>query len=274
MIGATEQGETMTDSPHVLSETRGAVRILRLNRPDSLNALSGPMLAALKAAIEEAANAGGGIRCLVLTGEGRGFSSGADLVEGAQGGPQALDLETLLKERYNPLVTALHELPMPVIAAVNGPAAGAGMSLALAADFIIAARSAYFLQAFVRIGLVPDAGSTYYLPRLIGPARAARMMMLGERVNADEAAEWGLVHRVVDDAALMDTCLALASELARGPTRALAAIRRLVRASFDNDLAAQLAMEAREQGALGQSKDFLAGVGAFLGKSEPRFSGE
>ncbi len=264
----------MSDDPHVLVEDQGAVRLLRLNRPDRLNALSGPMLTELRVAVEAAADPASGIRCLVLTGNGRGFSSGADLVEGAQAGPQGLDLKQLLKERYNPLIARLHDLPMPFVAAVNGPAAGAGMSLALAADFILAARSAYFLQAFVKIGLAPDAGSTYYLPRLIGPARAARMMMRGDKVSAETAAEWGLVHEVVDDERLLDRSMALAAELADGPTRALAAIRRLVRASLGNDLAAQLEMEAREQGALGRSKDFFAGIGAFLSKSSPHFSGE
>ncbi len=264
----------MRDAPHVLIENEGAVRLLRLNRPDRLNALSGPMLAELRSAVEAAAAPASGVRCLVLTGNGRGFSSGADLVEGSQAGPQGLDLEPLLKERYNPLIQRLHDLPMPIVAAVNGPAAGAGMSLALTADFILAARSAYFLQAFVKIGLAPDAGSTYYLPRLIGPARAARMMMRGDKVPAEMAAEWGLVHEVVEDERLLEASMTLAAELAAGPTKALAAIRRLVRASLDNGLEAQLEMEAREQGALGKSKDFFAGVGAFLGKTPPRFRGE
>ncbi len=264
----------MSDDPYVLIENAGAVRLLRLNRPDRLNALSGPMLAELRTAVEAAADPASGVRCLVLTGNGRGFSSGADLVEGAQQSARGLDLESLLKERYNPLIARLHDLPMPFVAAVNGPAAGAGMSLALAADFILAARSACFLQAFVRIGLAPDAGSTYYLPRLIGPARAARMMMRGDKISAETAAGWGLVHEVVDDDRLLEASMALAAELADGPTRALAAIRRLVRTSLENDLDAQLEMEAREQGVLGRSKDFHAGVSAFLTKTPPRFRGE
>lgn len=246
------------------------VATITMNRPERLNALSPALVSELKEAVDEAV--GTGARALVLTGAGRGFSSGADLAaqDTSQGVP---DLSKTLREGYNPLIERLNDLPMPFIAAVNGPAAGAGMSLALAADFILAARSAYFLQAFVNIGLAPDAGSTYFLPRLIGPARAREMMMLGGKLSAEGAADWGLVHKVVDDADLMEETRTLARRLAAGPTVALAGIRRLVRASLDNRLSEQLDLEATTQKSLGETQDFRAGVMGFLSKQPAKFRG-
>src|SRR5215210_1714270 len=190
-----------------------AVATITIARPDRLNALSGAMVDELRLAVSEIADSGA--RCLLLTGEGRGFSSGADL---ATGGGLPDDVGASLEKHFNPLVAALFALPIPVVAAVNGPCAGAGCSLALAADIVIAARSAYFLQAFVNIGLIPDAGATWLLPRLAGRARAMEMMMLGERVPAEQALEWGLISRVVEDEALESEAAALAARLAQGPT--------------------------------------------------------
>ncbi|GAB4124269.1 MAG: enoyl-CoA hydratase/isomerase [Rhodothalassiaceae bacterium] len=254
-------------------EIADSVATITMNRPERLNALSDDLIAELLAAVTEAADRTSGARCLLLTGAGRGFSSGADLAQ-QQMSDGLPDLSAKLKTGYNPLISAMHDLPIPIVAAVNGPAAGAGMSLALAADFILAARSAYFLQAFVNIGLAPDAGATWFLPRLVGPARALELMLLGERLPADKAADWGLIHRVVDDGQLMTEARALAVRLAQGPTKSLAAIRRLARTSWDNDLKSQLAEEADAQKTLGYSKDFLAGIGAFLSKSAPKFRGE
>ncbi|RMF15167.1 MAG: 2-(1,2-epoxy-1,2-dihydrophenyl)acetyl-CoA isomerase [Alphaproteobacteria bacterium] len=262
----------MSETPPVRHERDGDCLILTFNRPDRLNALSSKMLAALKGELDLAADPDAGVRALILTGAGRGFSSGADLAENPAGGP--IDLATTLRERYAPVIERLVSLPFPVVAAVNGAAAGAGMSLALACDFIIASRSAYFLQAFINIGLVPDAGSTWFLPRLVGPQRARRLMMLGERLEAERAWEWGLVHEVVADQELMTRARAFAGELAEGPTRALAGIRTLLRQSLDSDLPAQLEHEAVIQGLMGRTSDFLEGVSAFLQKRPARFRGK
>src|SRR5688572_27948265 len=213
------------DFDHIrLEQSPAAVATIRLNRPDSLNALNAAMVDELRQAVEGLA--GTGARCLLLTGEGRGFSSGADL---ASGGGLPSDAGMALEKHFNPLVKAIFDLPIPVVAAVNGPCAGAGCSLALAADIVIAANSAYFLQAFVNIGLIPDAGATWLLPRLAGRARAIEMMMLGERIAAEKALEWGLIARVVDDDALESEAVAMATSLAQGPTVALGLIRQLAR---------------------------------------------
>jgi 2-(1,2-epoxy-1,2-dihydrophenyl)acetyl-CoA isomerase len=245
-----------------------AVATLTLARPDRLNALSAQTVDELRAAVEETGRSGA--RCLLITGEGRGFSSGADL---ASGGGLPADAGEALEKHFNPLVEALFALPVPVVAAVNGPAAGAGCSLALAADIVVAAHSAYFLQAFVNVGLIPDAGATWLLPRLAGRARAMEMMMLGERIPADRAAEWGLIARVVDDADLAAESMALAARLARGPTVALGLIRRLAREAQQLPLAEALAAERAAQRDAGATRDFAHAVAAFLQKIPPRFEG-
>ena len=254
---------------HIRLETSpAAVATITIARPDRLNALSGQTLEELRAAVEESGRSGA--RCLLLTGEGRGFSSGADL--GGDGGlPE--DAGAALERYYNPLVEALFALPIPVVAAVNGPAAGAGCSLALAADIVIAARSAYFLQAFVNIGLIPDAGATWLLPRLAGRARAMEMMMLGERVPAEQALEWGLISRVVEDEHLASEAVLLATRLAQGPTVALGLIRKLARESGDIPLSQALAAERVAQREAGETADFKGAVMAFLQKRQPRFDG-
>lgn len=245
-----------------------AVATLTIARPETLNALSTQTVAELREAAEESARIGA--RCLLLTGEGRGFSSGADL---ASGGGLPEDAGEALEKGFNPLVEALFAMPIPVVAAVNGPCAGAGCSLALAADIVIAARSAYFLQAFVNIGLVPDAGATWLLPRLAGRARAIEMMMLGERVSAEQAYDWGMIARVVEDEFLAEEAVALATRLAQGPTVALGLIRRLARDAQDLPITAALAAERIAQREAGRTEDFRNAVIAFLQKRRPRFDG-
>ena len=252
----------------------GGLATVTLNRPDALNAISLQMLADLDAALDEITAPDSGVRCLLMTGAGRGFCAGADLAGG--GGLQGqgpVDLGHVLERHYNPLIQRLGGLSMPFVTAVNGPAAGAGMSFALAGDIVVAARSAYFLQAFVNIGLVPDAGSTYVLPRLVGRARAQAMMMLGEKIPAETAADWGMIYQVVDDDALLDTARTLATKLANGPTQAYARIRGAMRASLDSSLAEQLHLERVLQRELGATEDFREGVAAFLQKRPAEFTG-
>ena len=245
-----------------------AVATITLNRPDTLNALKAAMLDELRAAVQ--ALPGQGARCLLLTGAGRGFSSGADL---ASGGGLPDDVGAALEAHFNPLIEALFACPVPVVAAVNGPCAGAGCSLALAADIVIAGKSAYFLQAFINIGLIPDAGATWLLPRLVGRARAMEMMMLGERLSAKKAAKWGLISRAVDDDALMDEARALAAKLAAGPTLAYGLLRRLARDAEQSSLSDALAAERIAQREAGRTADFQGAVLAFLQKQPPEFSG-
>ena len=257
------------DFQHItLTTSPAAVATLTLNRPDSLNALTSTMLDEMKAAIDGLAASGA--RALLLTGAGRGFSSGADL---ASGGGLPDDVGAALEAHFNPLVEALFRLPVPVVAAVNGPCAGAGCSLALAADIVIAGRSAYFLQAFINIGLIPDAGATWLLPRLAGRARAMEMMMLGERIPAEKAADWGLISRVVEDADLESEAAALATRLAQGPTMAYGLLRRLARDAEQLPLTDALAAERIAQRDAGRTDDFKAAVMAFLQKQPPRFEG-
>ncbi len=251
-----------------LEHSPAAVAILTIDRPDRLNALSAQTVDELRAAVEQVGESDA--RCLLITGEGRGFSSGADL---ASGGGLPDDVGASLEKHFNPLIEAVFALPIPVVAAVNGAAAGAGASLALAADIVIAARSAYFLQAFVNIGLIPDAGATWILPRLVGRARAMEMMMLGERIPADRALEWGLVSRVVEDEELAAEAIAVAEQLARGPTRALGLIRRLAREAQHLPLSDALAAERLAQRDAGRTEDFRGAVMAFLQKRKPRFEG-
>jgi 2-(1,2-epoxy-1,2-dihydrophenyl)acetyl-CoA isomerase len=245
-----------------------AVATITLDRPETLNALSAALIEEVRAAL--ASLPGSGARCLLLIGEGRAFSSGADLV--ADGGLPD-DVGAALESHLNPLIEDVFALPMPVVAAVRGPCAGAGCSLALAADIVLAGRSAYFLQAFINIGLVPDAGATWLLPRLAGRARAMEMMMLGERIPAAQAAEWGMISRMVEDEDLETDAIALAARLAQGPTAAYNLLRKLARDAGQAPLSEALAAERRAQTIAGRTDDFKSGVMAFIQKRPPTFKG-
>jgi 2-(1,2-epoxy-1,2-dihydrophenyl)acetyl-CoA isomerase len=257
------------DFEHIRLDSGPAeVARITLNRPASLNALNAAMLDEIRQAVGGLPSSGA--RALLITGEGRAFSSGADL---AASGTLPDDVGAALEAHFNPLIEALFALPIPIVAAVNGAAAGAGCSLALSADIVIAARSAYFLQAFVNIGLIPDAGATWLLPRLVGRARALEMMMLGERISAEQALEWGMIARVVEDAALAAEASALAERLARGPTVAHGLIRRLAREADRLPLSDALAAERDAQREAGRTQDFRGAVMAFLQKEPPSFGG-
>ena len=244
------------------------VATITLNRPDSLNALNGVMRRELLAALK-AAGRDESVRAIVLTGEGRGFCSGADL----RGGPAERTFRRLLTDEYNPLIVAIRELPMPVIAAVNGVAAGAGVSLALACDLIYAAEEARFIQAFVRIGLVPDSGSTRTLVRALGRHRAAELVFSGEPLGAAEARAAGLVNVVVPYDQLAATVRAAAIGLAAAPTRAIGLAKRAINHAEDALLTESLAMEAALQELAGRTEDHAEGLAAFAEKREPRFLG-
>jgi 2-(1,2-epoxy-1,2-dihydrophenyl)acetyl-CoA isomerase len=254
-----------------LEQNQAAVATVTLNRPDSLNALNAAMLDELRTAVESLP--GSGARCLLLAGEGRGFSSGADLASGAGGGLPD-DVGAALEAHFNPLIEAIFALPLPVVAAVQGPCAGAGCSLALAADIVVASRSAYFLQAFINIGLIPDAGATWLLPRLAGRARAMEMMMLGERITAEQALAWGMIARMVEDEALATEATALATQLAQGPTIAYGLLRRLARDAEQLSLGEALGAERIAQRDAGRTADFKSAVMAFLQKQKPSFDGK
>ncbi len=267
-VNVNDKGDAM--SAYLEISQHGAVRVLTLNRPERLNALNPELMRALNEAFEAVA-VDDGVRAVLLTGMGRGFCAGADLQQ-TMGEPGSRDLGNSIDESYNPLVRRMRSCPKPIVSAVNGVAAGAGMNLALAGDVIIAARSASFTQAFVRIGLMPDAGGTYFLPRLIGTARAAAMAMLGETVNAEQAEAMGLVWKVYDDEGFGTEALAIAERLAAAPASALAAIKTALNASAANSLDAQLNLERDLQRELGHTADFAEGVTAFLQKRPARFN--
>lgn len=254
--------------------THGAVAQITLNRPQRLNAAPPQMFAEIGEALRQLP--GLGARALLITGEGRAFCSGADLAgrDGSHASGRGARAHKALTEVYGPTMLALAQLPVPVVTAVNGPAAGIGCSLALAADFTVAARSAYFLEAFVNIGLVPDGGTTWMLVRQIGKARATEMMMLGERIGAEKAEAWGLIHKAVDDAALMTEAMALAERLARGPTRALGLIRQGLARALEQGYAEALAMEASHQLLAAETADALEGGMAFLQRRPAQFKGD
>jgi 2-(1,2-epoxy-1,2-dihydrophenyl)acetyl-CoA isomerase len=255
----------------LLSDTVGAVRVLTLNRPERLNALNSALMAALNAAFAAAA-ADEAVRAVLLTGAGRGFCAGADLIQ--ELGGEMPDLGALIDELYNPLVQKMRGLGKPVVCAVNGVAAGAGMNLALAGDVIIAAKSANFTQAFVRIGQLPEAGGTYFLPRLVGEARARAMAMLGETISAAQAEAFGMVWKVFDDEVFATEALTMATNLAAKPALALALMKQAFNASAGNGLQAQLELERDSQRKLGYSPDFAEGVKAFVEKRPAVFTGK
>ena len=254
-------------------EAHGAVALLTLNRPERLNAAPPQMFDEIRAALQHLPAMGA--RALLITGEGRAFCSGADLQGRATASTESPSARTYrsLTQHYSPTMLALSQLGIPVVSAVNGPAAGIGASLALAADFVLAGRSAYFLEAFVNIGLVPDGGATWMLARQVGKARATEMMMLGERIPAEKAEAWGLIHKAVDDAELMAKAMALAERLAKGPTRALGLMRQGLARALSQTYEEALAMEASHQMLAVASADAQEGSQAFLERRKPAFKG-
>ena len=258
----------------VLVSVDAGVETITLNRPEKLNALNPEMHAQLRAALERATD-DPQIRALLLTGAGRGFCTGQDLAErDVSAGAAPIDLSVSLGSHYNPLVRRLRALPKPIVCAVNGVAAGAGANLALACDIVIAARSASFVQAFARLGLVPDSGGTFFLPRLIGMARTMGLAMLAEPLSAERAEQWGLIWKAVDDQHLADEALALARTLASGPTKSYGLLKKALYASATNSLDAQLDLERALQREAGLSEDYREGVSAFKEKRTPRFKGK
>jgi len=268
--------ETTDDFKAITVEFDENLLVITLNRPDRLNSLNSHMKEELKEILRRIDLGLITPRALLITGAGKGFCAGADLMESGMGAKpgRVADPGTSLFDTYHGIFQELMNLDIPVITAINGAAAGAGMSLAITADFVIAARSAYFLQAFVNIGLAPDAGSSYWLPRLVGPARARRMMMLGEKISAETALDWGLIHEVVDDNDLAQHALAFAKKLSEGPTKSYAAIRRLMGKTFDNSYDSQLTLEAFEQRHLSTSADAAEGTAAFIQKRAAKFTGK
>jgi len=248
----------------------GKVAVLTLNHPEAMNAAGTKLVRGAAAALNFIEKKENGFRAMILTGEGRGFCSGANLSE--RGG-EDIGVGHALETVYHPFLRRLRDLSIPLVTAVNGAAAGVGMSLALMGDLVVAARSAYFLQAFTRIGLVPDGGSTWLLPRLVGLARAKELSLLAERLPAEKALEWGLINRVADDAALMEEALRLASQLADGPS-SLAITRKLYWDSPLNTYEEQLDLERASQERAGKTQDFVEGVSAFLQKRPAKFQGK
>ena len=244
------------------------IAVLTLNRADKMNALTAQMRAeighAMRAAAKEA-------RVIVMTGAGRAFCTGQDLGDG--GDATKIDLERTLRDEYMPMLEAIYDCPVPTIAAVNGPAAGAGANLALCADVVIATESAYFLQAFTRIGLIPDAGGTWFLPRQMGMAKAMGAALFADKITARQADDWGMIWQAVPDAEFDAHWRAKAAQLAAGPTAAYAEAKKAIRASWDNGLEDQLSLEAEAQGRCGKSQDFAEGVMAFTQKRSPKFQG-
>ena len=244
------------------------VAVIRLNRPDKMNALNTQMRAEITDAVKAAEARA---RVLVMTGEGRAFCSGQDLSDG--GSALSLDLERVLRDEYVPMLRAIVDCPIPTISAVNGPAAGAGANLALSADVVIAAENAFFLQAFARIGLIPDAGGTYMLPRQMGHAKAMGAALFAEPISARQADDWGMIWEAVADDAFDAHWQARARQLAKGPTQTYGHIKQALGKSWDNDLEAQLTLEAQLQGACGNTRDFKEGIVAFLEKRPAEFEG-
>jgi len=257
----------------LLYERRGRVGIITLNRPDRLNAFTEEMHLELRTALA-AATKDADIRALLITGAGRGFCAGQDLGDRSLApGEGPRDLGETIERLYNPLIRTMRGLQLPIVAAVNGVAAGAGANLALACDIVLAARSASFIQAFCKIGLVPDSGGSYFMPRLVGHARALALTLTGEPVAAERAVEMGMIWKAVDDDKLMPDALALARHLATQPTRALALIKQAINTSAENDLDQQLDLERDLQRAAGRTEDYREGVTAFLEKRKPSFKG-
>ena len=262
------------DYQNILFEIRDGVAILTLNRPDRLNSFTREMHREIRHAIEQVA-ADKSIRCLLLTGAGRGFCAGQDLNDRAVApGDEPPDLGASIRDYYNPLILALTNLQKPVVCAVNGVAAGAGANIALACDIVLAARSASFIQGFSKIGLLPDSGGTWNLPRLVGRARAMALTLLSSKLPAEKAEQWGMIWRTIDDDRLQQEALTLATHLASQPTLGLGLTKRAINQSGNNSLEQQLQLEYQLQAIAGRSNDYREGVSAFLEKRKPFFKGE
>jgi 2-(1,2-epoxy-1,2-dihydrophenyl)acetyl-CoA isomerase len=260
-------------SDEVLIEKSDHITTITLNRPDRLNAISGPMLRELSRQLIQA-DAERDTRVIVLTGAGRGFCAGQDLGDRAVSpGGQGVDLGESIDKYYKPLVLALRALPMPVIAAVNGVAAGAGANIALACDLVIATKSASFIQSFSKLGLVPDSGGTWLLPKLLGNARAMGLALLADKLSAEQAAQWGMIWRCVEDSEFKQTVDTLAQQLALAPTRGLARTKQAIYESWGRSFEQQLDQERDFQRELGRSQDYAEGVAAFTEKRNPKFTG-
>jgi 2-(1,2-epoxy-1,2-dihydrophenyl)acetyl-CoA isomerase len=255
-------------------QIKDGIALLTLNRPDKLNSFTQAMHLEVRSALD-AVQADAGVRVLVLTGAGRGFCAGQDLGDRAvEPGAKGVDLGDSVEKYYAPLIHTLRTLPMPVICAVNGVAAGAGANIALACDIVLAAKSASFVEAFCRLGLIPDSGGTWHLPRLIGHARATGLAMLGEKLSAEKAEQWGLIWKCVPDEALFDDSMKMAEHFAVAPTKGLAFTKKALQASWHNSLADQLKLEGEMMRELGYSHDYREGVAAFIEKRPACFKGE
>ncbi len=262
----------MSHQNEILFEIQDGVAFITLNRPDVLNSFHRPMAKAFQETLNACAE-NTEIRAVNVTGAGRAFCAGQDLAEAVPAQGPAPEIEDIVRESYNPIVTKIRQLEKPVICAVNGVAAGAGANIALACDIVIASEKASFLQAFCHIGLIPDSGGTWFLPRLIGLPRATAQMMLGEKVPAAEALEMGMIYKVVPAEELAEVSSKLARHLAKQPTKGLGLTKRALNASFDNDLLQQLEVEEKLQGEASHSHDYLEGVKAFQEKRKPEFKG-
>ena len=271
--GHSSRGNPM-QFKHVTLDIDGPVAILKLDHQEVMNAVSIDMLGGLAEALDAIEDKKAEVRCLVITGAGRAFCTGANLQGRNNQKPGKSNAGAALETAFHPFLRRLRNLHCPIVTSVNGPAAGAGMSFALMGDMILCARSSYFLQAFRRIGLVPDCGSTWLLPRLIGKARSVELSLMGERLPAEKALEWGLVNRVYDDAVLTTETMKLAHELANGPTVALSLIRKLYWESPENSFEEQLNLEFESQRIAGAAEDFKEGVTAFLEKRPAKFLGK
>ncbi|MBA4502245.1 2-(1,2-epoxy-1,2-dihydrophenyl)acetyl-CoA isomerase PaaG [Marinobacterium marinum] len=255
-------------------EITDGVAVLTLNRPDRMNSFNTQMHAEVRDVIKQVKKSED-VRCLLITGNGRGFCAGQDLSDrNVDPNAEMPNLGESIEKNYNPLLRSLQKLEMPVICAVNGVAAGAGANIAFACDIVLAARSASFIQAFCKIGLVPDSGGTWTLPRLVGHARAMALSMLGDKISAEQAASWGMIWQCVDDEALKDEALSLAKRLATQPTKGLALIKRAIQSSWDNSFDEQLDLERDLQTLAGRTEDYREGVAAFMEKRQPNFKGK
>ena len=258
---------------HIIFSLESGIARITLNRPDRLNSFNADMHLELRDALQRIRD--GGARVLLLTGAGRGFCAGQDLADrNVSAGAEPVDLGYTIETFYRPLILGLRALEMPIICAVNGVAAGAGASIALACDIVLAARSASFIQAFCKLGLVPDAGGTWALPRLVGSARAMGLAMLGDKLSAEQAADWGLIWKCVDDDQLMAEADKLAVHFSTAPTKGLARTKQAIYASGGNSLEQQLDLERASQQELGFGHDYREGVAAFMEKRSPSFTGK